>query len=370
MSRRPTICFLTGTLDALAGAERVTAVIANALAARGYTVHVLALWGTRSAYVLHPAVTMQTLFSSRPSFKRKYFETIKGIRAFLKANNIQVLVGVDTMLAWFTWPATLGLPVRQIAWEHCNFDEDLGRRSRRFARRLAVRNFEAVVVLTERDRARWLEVLAPRAPIVAIPNPLPFDANELATLGESTQTNEKSGPIVLAVGRLVPAKGFDVLLHAWQSIASAYPDWRLRIVGEGEARAELEQLRATLGIVASVDFPGATQDILQHYRKASIFCLSSHYEGFGMVLIEAMACGLPVVSTDCPTGPREIIEDETTGLLVPPSDPAALARALSRLMEDRALRATLGKHGQLTTRRFDIAVVVERWARLLDNQGH
>lgn len=369
MSARPVICFLTGTLDALAGAERVTAVIANALAARGYTVHVLALWGERSCYPLHPDVRLHALHVERPSFKRRYVVTVRAIRAYLKRHGIEVLVGVDTMLAWFTWPAALGLPVRQIAWEHCNFDEDLGRRSRRVARRLAASRFDAVVVLTERDRARWIEALSPRAPIVAIANPLPFDA-DVGTQGHDdavdTSPSSTDTSLVLAVGRLVPAKGFDVLLRAWQQLAAQYPAWRLRIVGEGAARPALEALRDQLGLHDTVDLPGATPDILPHYRAASVFCLSSRYEGFGLVLIEAMACGLPVVSTDCPTGPREILADTGAGLLVPPNDAAALATALERVMGDDALRDRLGKQARLAAQRYQVSTIVTAWETLLD----
>lgn len=397
MSARPVICFLTGTLDALAGAERVTAVVASALAARGYTVHVLALWGEQSCFPLHPDVRLHALHAVRPSFKRRYLATVRGIRAYLKKHGIDVLVGVDTMLAWFTWPAALGLPVRQIAWEHCNFDEDLGRRSRRVARRLAASRFDAVVVLTERDRARWLEALSPRVPVVAIPNPLPFavdtpadnatddTANEAADTamgtdidGAAANVGSKASqefrastdtrvnpPLVLAVGRLIPAKGFDILLRAWQQLTVQYPAWRLRIVGEGEARPALEALRDQLGLTDTVTLPGATPDVLQHYRAASVFCLSSRYEGFGLVLIEAMACGLPVVSADCPTGPHEILADTGAGLLVPPDDATALAEALARVMGDGELRARLGTQGRLAARRYREPAVVAAWETLL-----
>lgn len=379
MSARPAICFLTGTLDALAGAERVTAVIASALAARGHTVHVLTLWGERSCYPLHPDVRLHALHAERPSFKRRYVATVRAIRAYLKQHDIRILIGVDTMLAWFTWPAALGLPVRQIAWEHCNFDEDLGRRSRRVARRLAASRFDAVVVLTKRDRARWLEALSPRAPIVAISNPLPFAVDTDAAAAQHGREYDRTSqeararadtPLVLAVGRLIPAKGFDVLLYAWHQLAPMFPAWRLRIVGEGEARPALEALRDQLKLSDSVELPGATPDILPHYRAASVFCLSSRYEGFGLVLIEAMACGLPVVSTDCPTGPREILAGTNAGLLVPPDDATGLANALGRVMKDEALRARLGARGRLAAGRYHEPAIVAAWEALLLRPDH
>ncbi len=360
MTRQPVICFLTGTLDALAGAERVTAVVASELAARGYTVHVLALWGDRSAFPLHAGVQLHALHATRPSFKTHYLQTVLGIRRYLKRHGIDVLIGVDTMLALFTWPASLGMSVRQIAWEHCNFDEDLGRRSRRLARRIAANRFEAVVVLTESDRARWQQALSPHAAVVAMPNPLPFAP-------QAASTNDSR--LVLAVGRLVQAKGFDVLLHAWHRIAAQHPQWRLRIVGEGEERVALEALRTRLGLDDSVDMPGATPDIVRHYRDAAVFCLSSRYEGFGMVLIEAMACGLPIVSTDCRTGPREILSGTGAAVLVPVDDADALAAALNAVIRDPEKRAALRMCGAEIAERYRSATVVDAWIALVNGKA-
>jgi len=112
---------------------------------------------------------------------------------------------------------------------------------------------------------------------------------------------------VLAKGRLVPAKGFDVLLRAWQKVAEAEPEWQLVIHGEGEERPVLTALIAQLQLQDRASLPGICQDPAQAYGRASVFCLSSRYEGFGLVLIEAMAFGLPIVSTDCETGPRELL---------------------------------------------------------------
>jgi len=359
MSKRPVVCFLTGTLEAFAGAERVTALVANTLAQRGWSVHILSLWGLGSYFPLEAGIRHTTLFAERPSFKSRYLHTVRAIRRYVRDNGIDVLVGVDTMLAAFTLPACAGLPVRQYAWEHCHFDQDLGRRSRRLARRLAARYFAGVVVLTERDRQRWLGALRPRRPIVAIPNPLPFRPAD----GPEAPV---SGKTVLAVGRLVPEKGFDVLMRAWAHVARQQPEWRLRIVGEGESRPELEQLRRALGLDDIVALPGATAEIEAEYRRATLFCLSSRYEGFGMVLIEAMAAGLPVVSTDCETGPREILRDRQNALLAPAGDSAALADRLVALMADEALQDRLRTAGRVTADAYLPERIAAQWEALLD----
>ncbi|MFJ1253087.1 glycosyltransferase family 4 protein [Cupriavidus sp. CuC1] len=357
MNRLPAIGFLTGTLNAFAGAERMTAVIANALAEKGYPVYVISLWDEHSVFALHPAVTHVTVHAERPSFKRAYLSTVLGIRRLIKRLAIRELIEVDTMLTLFTQPATLGLNVRHTAWEHCHFDEDLGKPARRFARRLAARFAEQIVVLTERDRKRWIEALRPRCPVVCIPNPLPFPMPAHAA--------PRTGTTVLAVGRLVPAKGFDTLLRAWSLVAAQAPEWELMIVGEGEERAALEALREQLGLGASVRLPGAYSDVTLAYEQASIFCLSSRYEGFGLVLVEAMAFGLPIVSTNCETGPRELLAPDHDALLVPVDDSEALARALLGLIRDRNDTTRLGDGARQKALRFSQERIVEQWQGLM-----
>lgn len=357
MSTHPTICFLTGTLNAFAGAERMTAVIANALAERGYRVRILSLWDRASVFPLHADVVHDALFETRPSFKRQYLATVAGIRRFVRQHEVDVLIEVDTMLTLFTLPATLGMKVRRIAWEHCHFDEDLGRRARRVARWLAARTNEAVVVLTERDRVRWQQESPKRCNVRTIPNPLPFMFPACAA-SLDTRT-------VLAVGRLVPAKGFDILISAWSSVAPKFPDWKLQIIGEGEARPALEEQIHSYGLVGSVSLPGTTKRVEDHYQTASVFCLSSWYEGFALVLVEAMSFGLPIVATNCDTGPKELVDEGINGLLVPTGSPTALADALGALLQNRPLREELGSNARQHARQFDSREIVGLWRTLI-----
>ncbi len=357
----PTICFLTGTLNAFAGAERMTAVIANALAERGYRVFVLSLWDRASVFPLHESVQHHALFEQRPSFKRAYVSTVLGIRHFVREHGIDVLIEVDTMLTLFTLPATSGMRVRRIAWEHCHFDEDLGRRARRIARWLAGRYCRQVVVLTKRDRQRWMEALRPRGRIICIPNPLPFPL-------PATPAPRKN-KTVLAMGRLVAAKGFDVLLHAWQQVAREAPDWNLVIRGEGDERHALTALVRQLGLEDSVSLPGICRDTRQAYEQASVFCLSSRYEGFALVLIEAMAFGLPVVSTNCETGPRELLRSGENALVVPVGDANALAQGLIQAMRGGKLPTAIGTHGRQVASAYALDMIIADWDTLLAGES-
>lgn len=352
------ICFLTGTLNAMAGAERMTATIANALAELGHDVTILSLWDTASQFRLHPRIRHEALFAQRPSFRRAYLATVAGIRRHCATHRIDVLVQVDTMLALFVLPATVGLGLHHIAWEHCHFDEDLGKPARKVARRLAARFCRQVVVLTERDRLRWLEALRPRSEVACIPNPLPFPMP-----AEPAPRTQKT---VLAMGRLVAAKGFDVLLHAWQRVAAQEPGWQLVIHGEGEERPALTALVGKLQLEDRVSLPGVCHDPAQAYGRASVFCLSSRYEGFGLVLIEAMAFGLPVVSTDCETGPRELLAPGQDALVVATDDADALAKALLTVIRQPEMASRLAAGGRQKASEFTLERLALQWHALVE----
>ncbi|HZY45927.1 MAG TPA: glycosyltransferase, partial [Anaerolineae bacterium] len=176
---------------------------------------------------------------------------------------------------------------------------------------------------------------------------------------------ENDPPTLIAAGRLVPQKGFDLLLHALTRI-KAERFVRLIVLGEGPDRSMLEKLRDDLGLRAVVEFPGFQSNIAAFYSRAATFVLASRYEGFGNVLVEAMACGTPVVSFRCPSGPDEIIEHEQSGLLVPPEDVAALSAAIMRVLGDRALADLLRRGGLARAKTFDAPIIAAQYADLIE----
>lgn len=197
--------------------------------------------------------------------------------------------------------------------------------------------------------------------VEVVPNiglPLPAQMAEAMTLDRP-----EAGPgcNLLACGRLTKQKDYPTLFRAFAHLSGS--DLRLNILGEGDLRQSLEQLAQDLGIADRVTFLGFQRDPFSHMRRADIFVLSSRWEGFGNVLVEAMAMGAPVVSTDCPHGPAEIIEDGQTGLLVPTEDAAALAAALQRLVDDPELRLRLGQAGQTRAQDFSATRIGAAYAQ-------
>ncbi|MFC5183768.1 glycosyltransferase family 4 protein [Actinomadura harenae] len=213
-----------------------------------------------------------------------------------------------------------------------------------------------LATLTETSRAGFADALAGRpVRIVVIPNALP----EL-TGGPSP----REARVVLAAGRFVRAKGFDMLIEAYLPLVEKYPDWRLHIHGSGVREDRLRKQIAELGVGDRILLKPRTE-IGRALEGASVYALSSRYEGLPMVLLEAMSKGLAVVSFDCPTGPAELIRDGENGLLVPPRDLPALTAALDRVMSDRDLRDRLGDAAPAATEPYHLDRIGPLWTKLL-----
>jgi glycosyltransferase involved in cell wall biosynthesis len=197
-----------------------------------------------------------------------------------------------------------------------------------------------------------------------------LDGLRLALIPNSVRDLGASGAdldskTVLAAGRLVRQKGFDFLIRAFAGVAAARPDWRLRIVGNGRERAALEQLIREHGLADVVTIAPPANDMAAELERAAIFALSSREEGFPLTLLEAMSKGMAVVSFDCPTGPADIIEDRRNGLLVPPRDPEALARALLEMIEDDELRRRCAAAASETGRSYGMEAIGPLWDAFL-----
>ena len=170
---------------------------------------------------------------------------------------------------------------------------------------------------------------------------------------------------MVAAGRLSEEKGFDKLIEAFAKIAPHHPDWHLAILGEGPERASLEHRVREHGLQGRVEIPGVVRNPEDYFHASDIFVLTSRYEGFPNALCEAMACGLPVVSFDCPVGPGEIINHGENGSLVPAGDVSALAAALRRVIENPEEAARMADCATNVVERFDKQRVAARWEGLL-----
>jgi glycosyltransferase involved in cell wall biosynthesis len=247
--------------------------------------------------------------------------------------------------------------VTTIGQEHMNLPSHAPGLARAMRRRYG--RLDALAVLTEDDRADYERLLGDLR-IARIPNAVPRLPGPVAGLQE---------PVAIAAGRLNRQKGFDLLVDAWAPVAEAFPDWRLRIFGGGEERAALRARIEERGLYNEVLLMGPTADLGPELARGSLFVLSSRFEGFGLVIVEAMSKGLPVVSFDCPRGPGEIVEDGRDGVLVPPGDVAALSAALIEVLGDADRRRRMGAAALEKARAYDRDAVGAQWDDLLAALG-
>lgn len=306
------ICFLIGNLNNSGGTERVTSIIANELS-KQYEVAILSLAdGRQPFFELEPNIKTYSLYPEKISFKKNFFGAVWRIRKFVTIHNIDTLIVVDSISCIFTIPALYGLKINHICWEHFNFKNNNGAKSRDYGRKLAAKYCDYIVTLTQRDKELWEKGLKKiNAKIVAIANPVPYeDIENIPSLEYKT---------VLTVGRLTHVKGFDLLITAWARVAQQVPDWKIIIVGSGENELMLKHMAKCLGVDDSIIFVGQQKNMDAFYRQASFFCMSSRFEGLPMVLLEAQSYGLPIVAFDCDTGPAELVTKET-GFLVTNGD--------------------------------------------------
>lgn len=270
----------------------------------------------------------------------------QAVISFVDRTNVSVLL------------ATMGTRVPVLVAERCDPAMTSPGRGWSHLRRWVYGQACGIVVQTRQAGTYFGTRLARR--IAVIPNPVLAPENGVAREAALLR------PMLIAMGRLVYQKGFDLLLDAFARVTEEHSEWRLIILGEGPQRAALESQAARLGLDGRVTFPGQVRDPAVYLLQSDLFVLPSRFEGFPNALTEAMACGLPVIAADCPSGPRDIVRHECDGLLVPPDDVRALTEALARLMGDVGLRRRLGSHATKVVERFSMDRIMALWADALE----
>lgn len=217
-----------------------------------------------------------------------------------------------------------------------------------------VSKLDALILLTQKDSDDWKKL----AKTYVIPNPISFYPEKPADL------NHKQ---VIMVGRYNDAKGYDYLIPAWEIVHMRHPDWILQVYGSGELHDDVVRWIEERNLGDSIVLNEPTSNIMEKYLESSICVLSSRYEGFSLVILEAMACGVPVVSFDCPHGPRNIIHDEEDGLLIEYLNIQELANGICRLINDNHLRKRFGKSARTNILRFSKESIMQQWVNLFSN---
>lgn len=349
------LLYITNGISGSGGLERVLSVKASLLADEyGYEVTILGLNGGNDTpfYEFSPNIKFVSIpASGNPLRYIRQYKT--GIQQII--NNIQpdVISVCDDGLKGFFVPRIVKTTAKIIYERHAsiqlNTDSSLKGRITKMLMQRQAKKFDWFVVLTPSNINEWKGTN-----IIAIPNPLSFKQDMTSTI-----QNRK----VIAVGSHSYNKGYDLLLDCWAIIEKNHPGWELHIYGKIDKDQTFITYSKNAGL-SQVCFHAPVSDIQSKYADASIFVLPSRSEGFGMVLIEAMACGVPCVSFDCPSGPADIIKDGENGLLVEKENVEQLAEKLIVLMNDDNLRKKMGANAKENVKRYLPENIVPQWDEL------
>lgn len=351
------IAFIVGDISSSGGIERVTSILTKNLSTSGINVDIISLFCAHEKF--------QYEFSDRVKIhilsKKKYatqkaggpkrlmmiFNIIFVLKRFLQHENYDFFIGQGFPITFVL--SLLNLNKRTIACEHVNYNY-----YNSFVQKTRLRIYKKcaqVVVLTFDDLECYRGHIKN---VTLIPNPNPF---------KPTLTSDLSTKCIISVGRLSYEKGFDLLLIAMKDVIKKYPDWILNIFGTGVLENDLLVLRNNLGLDQNVFFKGNSSNIENEYLSSSIFVLSSRFEGFGMVLIEAASFGLPIISFDCPTGPKSILDDNR-GILVAPNDVSALSNSIIDLISNKCKMYFYGNQGGHIIADYDQGKINTLWVDL------
>ncbi len=353
------IVFFIQNFSRPAGSERVVSVIANGLSRAGHQVSVLSICGPNTCfYELDDDISLHTLIHADEVDNRKQaLKVLSALRSFYATHPTDIVVDVFAGLSLYTLALKRRFGYKSVTWEHFNFSANVG--MNKLGRRMAGRWADCIVTLTHEDARQYeagLKTL--RCPVVCIPNPSPYQNIDPAPL---------NAKVALSVGRLTSQKGFDRMLCAWRLVEDEVCDWELRIVGEGEERESLEQAVRELDL-HHVTLPGTSDDMPCVYRGASMYLSTARFEGLPMTMIEAQSFGLPILTFDYLTGPREMVEGNNSGVIVHGDEQAqiaGLAHAIINCSKDRARLVRMGESAVRARTRFAVAPIVEQWKDLL-----
>lgn len=372
------IAFLLAWSYGMGGLGRTTVNTANHFAAQGHDVTLLSFFRHRDKpfFQVDPRVTVRGLLDLRSSAKPSRLEawernrpsiltsrhdpyhdriTLRGDLMLLRSLRF---LDADVLISTrpsFNIAAAMWAPRRTvvIGQDHLNFTKH--NRALRWQMRQWYPRLDALVTLTEADRHDYGRLLQGATAVRAIGNAVSAGPHP-----RSAQTE----PVVVAAGRYTGQKRFSHLILAFAKVVERRPEWLLRIYGAGHEKSWLQGIIDEYGLADNVFLMGRTKDVERDFAKGSIMAMSSKFEGFPMVILEAFACGLPVVSYDCPRGPAEMITDGYDGLLVDNGDQEALGDALLQLVEDEELRRKMAHNALETANRHAIDQIGQQWEDL------
>lgn len=357
------ICFHIDNISNCGGTEKVTTQISSLLLENydKYNITILSSYfDTKKGpfFKENQNIKYDRLFDSEVNFKKNYFKAIKKLKKYIIDNNIDVLIGVDTIISLFDIPAIRKTKCKYISWEHFNYKYNLGVKLRDIGRRYSAKKADVIVVLTNKDKKYFSENLKIKNKLIRIYNPFIKKNNE-------NKYNERSN-IILSSGRLTYQKGFDILLEIAKELKEKTKDFKWIILGEGEDRELLENRIKEYNLENYVELKGNVQNVEEFYRKSKMFVLTSRFEGLGIVLIEAKSYKLPIVSFNCDCGPSEIIQNNVNGYLIEKFNIEEMTNRIYTLLADNEKCIEFSNKSDLDMDKFEPKKIVNEWDILIN----
>lgn len=354
------VAFFINDITSSGGTERVTCLISNMLQdANDYNIVIISLNKAHGNIKFPLQEQVHTVrINETPKTGIYRFPVVCARLAHLvRQYKIDILIDVDGILDLYSIPVKILTHVKLISWEHFNYHQNPDVPYRKLSRQLAGIFATAIVTLTKQDKQNYEQNLkCKRAKILTIPNPM--------TVQGKDDYHSDSRTIVSA-GRLTYQKGFDMLVDVAAQVLPQHPDWQWVVLGDGEDHDALVQKTNERGLSTQLHFLGRTDNLGSYLEQAALFVMTSRFEGLPMVLLEAKAYNLPLISFDCETGPREIIQNGTNGYLIPCFDTNAMANQINILVESSVTRMDLAGKTKEGNTDFQPYSVQSKWIQLL-----
>ena len=379
------IYFLIFDIYGMGGTGRTVLNIANYLVNNNYDVEIISVFKHKKEAFFHidPKIKITVLVNKTSkvnlkTMKGKFINLLmksksilihpddEAIHFFNKFSDIQIYRAIKSIkegILITTRPSFnifaskfVNKNVVVIGQEHLNFSIYPKRMKKSILKSYPKLNYLAT--LTDEDTQDYKRLLKDKkVKVIKLTNSIPK---------MNSTPSKLESKVILAAGRLVPQKGFDLLIESYKMIKDKYPDWKVKIFGAGRDKNLLQEKIIESGLYNHVLLMGPTTNIELELEDASIYALSSRFEGFGMVIVESMQSGVPVVSFDCPKGPGEIISHREDGILVENGNVKEFANALMELMEDKEKRKKYGKNAIKNVKRYEISNIGKEWIKILN----
>lgn len=353
------IVFLIQNMSRPAGSERVTSILANELVTRGYKVSIVSICGdSTSFYPLDKSIELHTIINKEEINNKKYFfKVLSGLKKYYDFHEVDLVIDIFAALSIYTILLKKKYGFKNLTWEHFNYKVNTG--MNKIGRKLAVRFSDQIVTLTETDKKFYEAENKIRGKIDYIYNPSPY---------QDVFIDKERKPYIMSVGRLTYQKGFDRLIKVW-SVVEPQCDWELMIFGEGEDRKSLQNQIDEAGL-KRIKLMGAVKNIDEYYTQASLYVSTARFEGLPMTMIEAQSFGVPIISFDYDTGPREMVTDGLNGAIIDRSNEESMiakcAEKTVELIRNADRRKYYENEAIIAAKRFRTDEIMKKWMLIFE----